>query len=462
MSIDSDSKEKQSGGHGYSYGAGTYAGYSAAGYGYGEETGGAVQRTLQDYLLILRERIWYIVVVFLVIFSSALVYTLSQTKIYQANASVQIFRSDPTVMQVKQVVDTDVRSTEDINTQIKVIESGLIVTRVADALQGAELEAFLAPYRKADREPPQLVEVLTKNRTVALQRLTLFVQIGYKHPDRNLAARVANLFAEAYIEYNKALRSEASAKAVEDLQGTITTQRTSVERLAKDLQTYKEERKMPSLDGKKDIVSESLKSVNTEATRAQFAMAAAQIKLDQIRELQAKNGDLTKLAFIASQPLISDLTQKFTTQKIAIGEIEKRYRAQHPTMIQAVNQLQVAEQQLNKAIADACDQVEAEYRASASAYEQARQELAKRSEESLDLDRMLLDYTNRERELRTQEQLLQEIIARQTETSMSGGFATQNARIVDRAVPPREDKPIFPNIPLNLGLGLVGLSLIHI
>src|SRR5882672_6746116 len=121
--MESPDKQKQEGssgsgsGYGYNYG-GSYAGYSAGGYGYGEGGGGgSVQRTFQDYLLILRERIWYVVVVFLVVFSSALVYTLSQQKIYQSVATVQVLRSDPKVMQVQQVVDNDIRGAEDLNTQ---------------------------------------------------------------------------------------------------------------------------------------------------------------------------------------------------------------------------------------------------------------------------------------------------------------------------------------------------------
>ena len=115
--MDQASKSKQTqegngGSYGYNYG-GNYAGYSAVGYGYGDGGGGggggSVQRSLQDYLLILRERIWYIIVVFLVVFSSSLVFTLSSPKIYQSTATVQIFRRDPTVMQVQQVMDNDIR-----------------------------------------------------------------------------------------------------------------------------------------------------------------------------------------------------------------------------------------------------------------------------------------------------------------------------------------------------------------
>lgn len=453
MSKDPGSKEKrESAGYGYNYGGG-YAGYSAV--GYGDEGGGGMHRTFQDYLLILRERIWYIVVVFLVVFSSALVYTLSETRIYQANASVQIFRSDPTIMQVKQIVDTDIRSAEDLNTQIKVIESGLIVERVAKQLTGEDLRAFLAPYEKKSPEFA-VAEILVRNRKVTLQRLTLFVLVGYQHPDRNIAAKVANLFAEAYLEYNKSLRSDASTSAISGLKTTIDEQRKQVERLAKELQAYKEAKNMPSLDAKKDIVNETLKAVNAEATRAQQALSLAQTRLDQIKERRASGADLTELPFISSQPLIIQLTKDQAAEKIAIAQLEKRYKPAHPAMIKEVNQAKAIERELKKAIDDACTQVEADHQAAVRNFKVAKEELAKRSDESLDLDRLALEYNDRERELRTQDQLLQTIITRQTETSMTSGFATQNARIVDRAVPSPESKPISPNVPLNLGLGMVG------
>jgi len=121
-------------GAGSGYGRG-YTGYSGGDYGYPYgEPGGShpARRSLEDYLLILRERIWYIVVVFLVVFSSSLVFTLSDTSIYQSVATVQILRRDPTIMQVQQMMDNEIRSTEDLNTQIKIIESGTLVKRVVD------------------------------------------------------------------------------------------------------------------------------------------------------------------------------------------------------------------------------------------------------------------------------------------------------------------------------------------
>lgn len=453
-------KPQESGsGHGYNYG-GNYAGYSAVGYGYGDEGdagGSQAHRTFQDYLLILRERIWYIVVVFLVVFSSSLVYTLSETKIYQSQATVQIFRRDPTVMNnVAQVVDTDIRSAEDLNTQIKVLESDAIVSRVAERITGEDLQKFLAPYERTSSDIAFVGETLKRNRKIIPQRLTLVVTIAYQHPDRHVAAKVANLFAEAYIDHNQLLRINETTKAGEELKRELEAQQKLVERLGRELQDYKEKLNMPALDQRKDIVSESLKLHNAEAARAQIQLGAAEARVNQVKEIRAKNGDLTELPFIASQPTIVQLTQELAKNKIALASLKERYLPKHPTYSLAQNQVRQTEQELKQQIEVAAAQVESEYQSARRSLEEAHAQLAKRREESLALDRMGLEYTDRERNFKLNEKILDNIIARSRETTMSTNIASQNARIVDRAAPAREDKPIFPNVPLNLGLGLVG------
>src|ERR1035437_7011482 len=216
--MDPTKKSPEAPGSGYNYG-GNYAGYAAAGYGYGYgDGGGTVQRSFQDYLLILRERIWYIIVVFLVVFSSSLVYTLSLTKIYESTATVQIFRRDPAVMQVQQVMDNDIRGAEDLNTQLKVMESATIIQKVAERITGEDRAAFLAPYPGASADTAFIADTLARNRKLQLQRLTLIITVSYDHPDRFVAAKVANFFADEYLAHNTRLRADRSEEHTSELQ----------------------------------------------------------------------------------------------------------------------------------------------------------------------------------------------------------------------------------------------------
>ncbi len=452
------SSESRGSGYGYNYGG--YSSYGSYGYGYGEPGAGTAQRSLQDYLLILRERIWYIVVVFLVVFSSSLVYTLSETKLYQSSATVQILRRDLTPMPgVQQVAESEIRSAEDLNTQIKIIESSTLVRRVADRLKGDDLKAFLAPYERQERLSSNLLflpETISRNRKVVPQRLTMVVTVSYQHPDRVVAALVANLFVEEYMSYSRGVRTSDLSKAVDDLQLTVDTQRRKVDELAQKLQAYKERNKTVSLDQRKDIVSESLKVANLEAQRAGIVLQGVESRLNQITDYRSKGRDLTGLGFIAESKLVQELQQQLAARTIEVSKLREKYRDGHPDMKQARKSYDQTRLELDRAINSICEQVQSDFN-SASANLKARQlELDKQKAESLHLEALAVEYSQIEREYLTQNQILQGIVARKTETTMTSNFATQNARLVDQAVPAPESRPISPNVPLNLGLGVVG------
>lgn len=458
QSLGTKRSSESDGGYGYKYGG--YASYGY-GYGYGGDPGaGTVQRSLGDYLLILRERIWYIVVVFLVVSFSSLVYTLSETKIYQSSATVQILRRDLTPMPgVQQVSESEIRSAEDLNTQIKVIESGTLIRRVAERLKGEELRQFLAPYDKVEKPHGEALfvsETINKNRKVIPQRLTLVVIVAYQHPDRNVAAKLANYFVDEYMKYNKGLRDMDLSKAVDDLQVTVDTQRKKVDELAQKLQAYKEKNKTVSLDQRKDIVSESLKVANLDAQKAGVSLQGAESKLSQIKEYRSRGLDLTGLSFIAEPKLVQELQQQLAARTIDVSKLREKYRDGHPDMKQSKKSFDQTKLELERAINSICDQVQSEYNSALNNYKARQSDLEKQKVESLHLESLGVEYSQIEREYLTQNQILQGIVARKTETTMTSNFATQNARIVDQAIPALENKPISPNVPLNLGLGVVG------
>ena len=264
------------------YGAGYgYGGYPASGYGES-----SAQRSLNDYLLILRERVWYVVVVFLVVFSSALVYTFSQTKIYESYASVQVLRQGPQVIEGNEVVDGSIRGMEDLNTLVKVLESGMIIKRVADRITGDDLRQFMAPYEKGRwGDPLTPLEVLGYNRTVTPLRLSLMVHVSYRHPDPVIAARIANMFVDEFLQWNARVRIDESLRAMEELQIRVDQQRKRVEEQAIALQNYREKNDMVSLDEKQDIVTETLKQLNLLVNQTEFTLREAE---SQWRQVEAR------------------------------------------------------------------------------------------------------------------------------------------------------------------------------
>jgi capsular exopolysaccharide synthesis family protein len=444
---------------GGSYGYGGYGGYGYGyGYGYPGYGGGAgetmVQRTFQDYVLILRERIWYILATFLVVFATTLVVTFSLVPVYRSTSKVEVFRRNPMVMQVQQVMDSEIRSAEDLNTQVNILKSDSIAQRVAQRLSGEDLRRFLAPYEKAGKPAPNMEAILIKNRDIAPERLSLIIDISYDHPDRDVAAEVANFFADEYIAYNAHMLVDESIKAVDELEKRANEQRKTVDNIAAALQAYREKNNSVSLDQRKDIVTEKLKGLNVYVTQNAAALQEAETRWKQVLACKEHGEDLLTLSFIAAVPAVSQLQQQVATSKITVAQLSRRYRAKHPAMLQALNSLTEAQNQLQRAIETSTAQVETEYQTALQNYAKAQAALAEQENDSLKLDRFGLEYTTLERDYEVNEKLLEQILGRSRETSMSSAVENENARIVDRAA--ATNRPISPNFKLNLSLGAVG------
>jgi capsular exopolysaccharide synthesis family protein len=424
------------------------------GYGYGYEYDGTIaQRTFQQYLLTLRERVWYIIAVFLLLFSSVLVYTLTRQKLYQSTATVQIFRRDPVVMQVQGILDNEVRSAEDLNTQVKLLESASIIQKVATRLTGPDLERLLAPYRRPDGPAPSAQGIIAAGRQILLQRVSLIVNVQYQHRDPVVAAQVANLIADEYIAYNEKVRTDESLKAVEDLRDRAEEQRKKVDQLAVDLQAYRERSNLVSLDQRKDINTEKLKALNVYLTDTSNRLSDAEVRWEQVQQRRAKHQELTDLPFIASPP-ITQLTQQLAAQQIVIAQLRERYRDKHPKMIESVNSLAQIRRELDRAVGAAADAVQADYQTALNNNLAARKALVTQEADSLKLDRYAVDYDNLQRQYEVNVKLLEQILSRMSETSVSGTIESQSARIVDHAVP--SYSPVSPNIRRDLGLGFIG------
>ena len=137
-------------GHGGSnYGYGNYGGNYGGGYGSSREAG--PQRSFKDYFLMFRERIWYLIVAFFIIFSGSILYTFNKTKVYTAVSQVQLFRDDASALgaygQGSEMELNQILGAEDFNTQIIVFESLSIMQGVENACRTKCVSALWLPTR---------------------------------------------------------------------------------------------------------------------------------------------------------------------------------------------------------------------------------------------------------------------------------------------------------------------------
>jgi len=211
---------------------------------------------------------------------------------------------------------------------------------------------------------------------------------------------------------------------------------------------------MVSLDQRKDIVTERLKELNSLLTQSSARMKESEVRLQQVQETQNSGGALADLTFIASISLIQNLSQQVAAQKITVAQLEQRYRAKHPKMLEATHSLLQTETELKRALETAASNIRNEYETNRRAYEHARSELAAQEVEALKLDSMLVEYKSAQNEMEVNEEILASTVGRMRETMMSASIETQNARRLDKALPPSNYSS--PNYTKSAALGLLG------
>ena len=452
------------GGYGYGYGGG--GGYGAgSGYGYGGygggygEGGGGPQRSFKDYFLMFRERVWYLIVAFFIIFLGSILYTFNKTKVYTAVAQVQLFRDDSSALgQTVEMEQNQIRTAEDLNTQISLLESSTIIKGVEQRLQDEMRQRFMAPYTDtlSLSGPLTPLEILGRNRKVVPRRMSLMINVAYSHPDPIVAAEVANLFAKEYIDYNLKLNIDASMKAVEDLRIRAEQQKERVEELDLKLAEYREQNNAVSLDSQENIAGAQLARLNEIKLTNKNVYDQLETKWNLIETYRREGKNLWELSFVAEQSRVSGLLEQITGSRINISSLSKRYREKHPAMIQLLQTLQEAELELEGAVQNSVDKVYAGYIEAKSNFEMASQRLAEKEKELIDLSKTRVEYSSLLRDLEVQQSFFQALNSRMTTEKAQVNLKNPNARVVDEAFPPPEDKPSSPNVAMNLAAGFFG------
>ena len=447
------------GGSNYGYGGSNY-GYGG---GYGDGGGGAgPQRSFEDYILMFRERIWYLIVTLFIIFSGSILYTFNKTKVYTAVSQVQLFRDDASALGVMgqgaEMEQNQILSAEDLNTQISVMESLSIIRGVEQRLQDELRLRFMAPYEDtlSLSGPLTPLEILAKNRRIVPRRMSLMVNFAFSHPDPIVAAEVSNLFAKEFIDYNLKLNIDGSMKAVEDLRIRADQQKDRVEELELKLAEYREQNNAVSLQSDENIAAAQLARLNEIELTNKNIYDNFQTKWDQVETYRLEGRELWELPFVAEQPRVANLLQQVSGTRISISSLSKRYREKHPAMIQLLQTLQEGELELELAVQNSVDKIYAGYSESKSNYEVASLRLAEKEKELIELGKTRIEFNSLLRDLEVQQSFFQALNQRMTTEKAQVNLKNPNARIVDEAFPPRADQPSSPNVVLNLAAGFFG------
>jgi uncharacterized protein involved in exopolysaccharide biosynthesis len=224
----------------------------------------------RHYLLMVLEHKWVALFSFLTVLAINLIYTYRQTPIYRATAAMEVAAETMKVLNIQDVLSTDTRDEQYINTQIKIMQSRTLCEQVVQALRLDRNPSFLA-YAGSQGD---LAGALQACLSVEPERSTTIIDIHADHPDPKLAADLANGVAQQYIKQNLEKKMLASTDAVRMLREQADEYKIKVEKSESALSQYRQ--RTQSGEEYQNSVVDKLKDLNNSVTQAQKARLDAE------------------------------------------------------------------------------------------------------------------------------------------------------------------------------------------
>ncbi|MEZ5365720.1 MAG: GumC family protein [Bryobacterales bacterium] len=425
-----------------------------------EETTEGSEISLRDYWRILSRRRGSIGVALVLSLGAAALYTSVVNPTYRATATVQIDREQPGLTDIRQQTGAEPLEQPDyLETQYKVLRSRTLAKRVIAQLGIAndpELNQGLEPGDAADWEGlhPKILERFLERLSVRPAKGTRLVDVSYESVDADLAPKVVNTLADAFVEYNLEARWQATEKASEWLQEQLATLEDKLQQSESALHSYAAAHSILFVEERKDITTDKLAQLEEELTRAEadrvqkqsFAMLAR----DVVERGVVLPGSLGSQTYQDLNAELSELNREYKRLRVTFAE-------GYPSVRRVRSEIDEVERSLAEERNRILRSVNESYEVSRHREELLRTATDEQRAKVNRLSDDFIEYNILKRDAETNRQLYEGLLQRLKEAGVSAGLRASNIAVLDPAE--RPEQPYRPRPLVNytaaLALGLV-------
>ena len=396
-----------------------------------------------------------------VITLGAFLFSLSLSPVYQSTVSILIESNEAKAVSVQQIVSIDKSQRAYYKTQYEVLKSRQLAEKVADSIQLSKHPL----YRKKNLSNKQLAPSLIGGLSVSPLRGTYLVYITYKSQDPELAAQVANAYAQAYIDNHLDSKLTATVKAQSWLSERLSSLKLKLEDSERKLRAYREQENLLDVNGVKSVAISQHEQISSQLIEVRKNKTEAQNNYDQLTSLiksanpsnsSSFTSELLSVSNILNQPIIQQIKSQESALELKIAELSNRYGPLHPKMKSAKSELISIQKKLELQVKDLVRVYEKELQVYKQTERSLLEQIQGSNSEIKRINNKNFELSKLEREVEVNQELYDLFLTRESETLGISGFETPPARILDPASVP--GSPIL----LNKRLIVVGAFFISL
>ncbi|MBW2707669.1 MAG: polysaccharide biosynthesis tyrosine autokinase [Deltaproteobacteria bacterium] len=455
--------------------------------------------SIKDYLDVLLRRKWLVLGLMFLVFITTAIFTLSETRIYKATATLEVSRHQAKITKFEEMSGDEMRSQEFMQTQIALLKSKTLAKRVAEKLgmkqrlealqkslgrdkgpglpglaKGAVKDAVMWVMnwfrpgnedKEGDRKtykialPEELleenavVEFLQDNFSVSPLRSTMIIELSFTSPDRYLCKDVVEAYSNEFVVWQMDKKLESSRIAREFLTKQIERAQIELERSEDELNRFAKQSGIVSLDGNLNSVYVQLEGINRFLAQAEGEF----IRREAVYRQAVEEGS-SSLPQVMESGMISSLKGKYI-------EVQSQYQRQSAIFYDAYPEVYALKMRM-KSIQSQIQQEEQKiFKSIKTQYESAKKQMAtleeraqEKKQAAMELNERAIQYKIVERERNTNNAIYQSLLERVKEIESMVGVSSSNIHIVDPgALPLFPFKPkVMRNLMLAIVVGLMG------
>jgi polysaccharide biosynthesis transport protein len=412
---------------------------------------------LSDYWHILMNRKWWAIGFFVVVVSAVWLHCYLQTPIYRASMILQLTQDNPQSLVGERgdpltsallMGDSQIRFYE---TQYQLLKSRPMALKLIDSLNLKNYPEFKVSEEDAKTMSPEAVKVSLADRLTSRLEInpiknTYLVEVAYRSANKELAQKIVNAEYMEYLRFSMETRQQSYVLIKEWLEKELQQLAQKVEISQKNLFEHDKKKGVLML-GDDNVVVKKFIDLNSLLVTAQTERMS---KEAQYQQLKQKGGEAPLLI---NNPLVLNLRQEMIKQEAKVSGSKKIFGKNYPQQQTEMASLQELRIRLNTEVKRAESAIKADYEVALKAENFIQEEFNSQKAKVEQLQSNMVQHLILQRDVQTNEQLYQGLLARMKEASAASTMIPSNSAIIQLAELPLT--PFTPKTRRNVGLAVL-------
>lgn len=414
---------------------------------------------LKDYLRVVSVRRWVFLCAFVSVVLTVAVWVFVRTPIYRAESMLLIEPVKVNLTEFKAVYDPTLgeagghlANQEFLETQYNLIVSRPLLEQTFEKFGYGSMQEF-----KDKKEP---IEKFAKLFRVIPVRRSRLATVTFEWKDPELAARTVDFLVNEYIADYRKRALGVTREGLSALREKAEELRPQVDAKANELQKFRADHNMVSLEETQNIVVERLKDISKNLTEVERIRIEVESDYLSIERALAGEFQMENLPEIASSETIRDLKLEYIKTKQRYSDLGKSFGPNHPEVKAAQAILDAIKEKTEAEMISILKTVKAEYERAVNREKQLRDELRKQEEEVMEFNQLAVEYKALADDCDTLRRTYNAVAKRIEEIEIATAAGSKGDNIFIISAPRVPMKPVKPRKALSLAIALVfGASL---